>query len=116
MKRHRIVARRRKEAPAPDTKAVVADRAASADAIDRAIVDEFEDAPAGMMKSKDIRPLVRGWFERQGLEPPPDAVIWEKMRERFKHDPNNNRPRYLGLKPRAKMGPRIVVNNQPAAP
>ena len=31
------------------------------------------------------------------------------MRERFKHDPNNNRPRYLGLKARVKGPPKLAV-------
>jgi hypothetical protein len=35
--------------------------------------------------------------------------LWPKMRARFKHDPNNNRPRYFGLKPRVKGPPKLTV-------
>ena len=88
------------------------ERAKSADAIDRSIVDEFEDAAAGKMTAKEIRPLIHAWFSKQGLPKPDESELWAKMRQRFKHDPNSGRPRYLGLKQRPKQpNIRIVSRN-----
>jgi hypothetical protein len=61
------------------------------------------------MLAKDIRPIVQAWFEKQNIGRPIEKMLWAKMRERFKHDANNGRPRYLGLKPRHKPGLRLVV-------
>jgi hypothetical protein len=68
----------------------------------------FEDAPGGVMKSKDIRPLVRAWFDAKGKKLD-EGKLWARMQECFKYDPNNNRPRYLGLKARVKGPPRLAV-------
>jgi hypothetical protein len=80
------------EAPAPGI-------SENADDLDRCIADCFEDAPGGVMTAKAIRPLASAWFEGKGLHLD-ENKLWPKMRARFKHDPNNNRPRYFGLKPR----------------
>ena len=81
----------------------------NADELDRCIADAFEPDPAGVMLAKDIRPVVLAWFERQGRGKPVVKALWAKMRERFKHDPNGGRPRYIGLKVRVKGPPRLAV-------
>jgi hypothetical protein len=80
----------------------------NADDYDRAIADLFEVEPAGVMASKAIRPVVRGWFDARGLKLD-EGKLWARMGERFKRDPNNGRPRYLGLKVRVKGPPRLAV-------
>lgn len=81
----------------------------NADDLDRCLANLFEAEPAGVMTAKDIRPLVQAWFERQGLGKPVEKALWAKMRERFKHDPNGGRPRYLGLKVRLKGPPKLAL-------
>ena len=80
-----------------------------ADDLDRCIGDVLEDAAAGMMKAKEIRPLVEAWFSTRNKPKPTEAELWAKMGQRFQRDPNNGRPRYLGLKPRAKGPPKLAV-------
>ena len=89
------------EAPAPGMPE-------NADDHDRCIADCFEDAPGGVMTAKAIRPLVKAWFDGKGLKLD-ENKLWPRMRARFKHDPNNNRPRYFGLKPRVKGPPKLAV-------
>ena len=81
-----------------------------ADDLDRAIADLFEEAPAGVMAAKQIRPLVAAWFQARGLKlgKADEAKLWPRLGERFKRDPNNGRPRYFGLKPCPKPGLRLV--------
>jgi hypothetical protein len=80
-----------------------------ADDLDRCISDRFEADPAGAMLARDIRPIVRAWFEKQNLGKVNEKALWSRMRERFKHDGNSGRPRYLGLKPRVKGPTRLAV-------
>ena len=101
--------RSRTPKPLVVTPEVKAERASSADDIDRCIADEFEDAPAGDMRAKEIRPIVLAWFERQGLPPPDEGELWAKMKARFKHDPNNGRPRYLGLRIKRPASPKLRI-------
>jgi hypothetical protein len=75
-----------------------------ADDYDRAIADLFEEAPAGAMKAKDIRPLVRAWFDAKGKSFK-EAELWARLGQKFQRDANNGRPRYIGLKPRIKAVP-----------
>lgn len=105
--------RKPKAAPAAAAEKPEPARPESADDIDRMIADEFEDAPGGVMKAKDIRPIARAWFEARGVKID-ENKLWARMRECFRHDPNNNRPRYIGLKPRtkAKSGPRLAIVNE----
>jgi hypothetical protein len=79
-----------------------------ADDLDRCIADLFEIEPAGVMSAKEIRPLVKAWFGAKGLRLN-ETQLWVRMGGRFKRDPNGGRPRYLGLKPRAKGPPRLAV-------
>ena len=81
----------------------------SADTIDRWIADDLEDG-TGSMKSKELRALCTAWCEAHKVETPDEGELWARMRARFKHDPNNGRPRYLGVKRRVK-GPMLVVSN-----
>jgi hypothetical protein len=80
----------------------------NADDYDRCLADVFEEAPTGAMKAKEIRPLVQAWFATRGLRLS-EGKLWARMRDRFKYDPNNNRPRYLGLKVRVKGQPRLAL-------
>jgi hypothetical protein len=80
----------------------------NADDLDRCIADVFEDAPAGRMSAKEMRPLVQAWFAARNKPKPVETELWGKMGQRFKRDPNNGRPRYLGLKPRAKAPPKLA--------
>jgi hypothetical protein len=82
--------------------------AENADDLDRCIADVFEEAPAGRMSAKEMRPLVQAWFAARNKPKPVETELWAKMGQRFKRDPNNGRPRYLGLKPRAKGPPRLA--------
>lgn len=71
---------------------------ATTDDIDRFIADELEEVPiTASMRSSDIRPLAEVWFESRGL-PFPKQELWMRMGQHFKHDQNNNRPRYLGVR------------------
>jgi hypothetical protein len=79
-----------------------------ADDHDRAIADLFEVEPAGVMSAKQIRPIVEAWFTARGLKLD-ESKLWPRMGERFKRDPNNGRPRYLGLKVRVKGPPKLAV-------
>jgi hypothetical protein len=79
-----------------------------ADDLDRCIADLFEAEPAGVMSAKEIRPLAQAWFTTKGLKLD-ESKLWPRMGERFKRDPNNGRPRYLGLKVRVKGPPRLAV-------
>lgn len=86
---------------------------ATADDIERWIADDLEEAPASeSMRSSDMRKLALAWFATRGLPKPVESELWAKVRLHFKHDPNNGRPRYLGVRARAKSaGPQLVVNN-----
>jgi hypothetical protein len=79
-----------------------------ADDYDRAIADLFKEAPVGVMRAKDIRPLVRAWFDSKGKDLE-ESRLWAKMGEKFRRDPNNGRPRYMGLKPRLRGPPKLAV-------
>jgi hypothetical protein len=79
-----------------------------ADDLDRCIADLFDESPAGVMKAREIRPLVQAWFGARGRKLV-ESKLWERMGQRFKYDNNHNRPRYMGLKPRAKGPPRLAV-------
>ena len=81
----------------------------AADDLDRCIADCFEADSAGAMLAKEIRPIVQAWFDKQGLAKPIEKALWAKMRERFKHDANGGRPRYIGLKVRVKAPPKLTV-------
>jgi hypothetical protein len=83
-----------------------------ADDYDRAIADLFEEAPAGFMKAKDIRPLVRAWFDAKEKSFK-EADLWARLGQKFRRDANNGRPRYIGLKPRTKSAPLQLVANNP---
>lgn len=102
------------KAPATDTKAAEAEPTASADDIDRWIADDLEECPTGSMTSKELRIMCHAWCSRAGVPKPAERDLWPRMKSRFKHDGRNNRPRYLGIKPRVKLGPRLAVNNDPA--
>jgi hypothetical protein len=97
----------KREEPEPPA-ALVSATPVNADDYDRAIADLFEEAPAGVIRAKDIRPLVRGWFDskEKNLE---ESRLWAKMGEKFRRDPNNGRPRYMGLKPRPRGPPKLAV-------
>jgi hypothetical protein len=97
----------KREEPDPPA-ALVSATPVNADDYDRAIADLFNEAPAGVMRAKDIRPLVRSWFDSKGkaLE---ESRLWAKMGEKFRRDPNNGRPRYMGLKPRLRGPPNLAV-------
>lgn len=71
---------------------------ASADDIDRFIADELEEAPlTASMRSSEITPLAEAWFASRGL-PMPKQELWPRLGQLFKHDKNNGRPRYLGVR------------------
>jgi hypothetical protein len=95
--------RERDDAPAP---------ADPADEYDRCIADVFETDPAGAMLAREIRPLVKVWFDKQGLGKVNEKALWARMRNHFKHDGNNGRPKYYGLKPRPKAGIRLAISNE----
>jgi hypothetical protein len=102
---------RRKPTAKPDRPSTIVEGPAPTDAADdydRCIADTFEDA-AGSMLAKEIRPCVKAWFEKHGRGQLNEKALWTKMRERFKHDPNGGRPRYLGLKVREKGPPRLAL-------
>ena len=81
----------------------------SADTIDRWMADDLEDG-TGSLPSKELRALCKAWCEVHKVDVPDENELWARMRARFKHDPNNGRPRYLGVKRRQK-GPVLVVSN-----
>lgn len=86
---------------------------ATADDIDRWMVDDLEDG-SGSMRSGDLRKLALAWFDARGLAKPDEQELWARIRARYKHDPNNGRPRYLGVKQRQKpiqTAPHLVVSN-----
>jgi hypothetical protein len=103
---------RRRPTAKPDRPSTIVEGPAPTDAaddLDRCIADTFEDASAGAMTSKEIRPLVQDWYARHNAGKVPEKALWAKMGERFKHDPNGGRPRYLGLKVRVKGPPRLAL-------
>jgi hypothetical protein len=97
-----------KALPASEAKAHTPALPENADDLDRCIADVFEDAPAGKMAAKEIRPLVVAWHEVRNLKLD-ESKLWMRMGQRFRRDPNNGRPRYLGLRPRVKGSPRLAV-------
>jgi hypothetical protein len=80
----------------------------NADDYDRCIADLFEVESGGVISAKDIRPLVQAWFAAKGLKLN-EAALWPRLGQRFKRDPNKDRPRYLGLKVRMKGPPRLAL-------
>jgi hypothetical protein len=80
-----------------------------ADVIDRWIADDLEEAPTGWMKSKDLRSMCKAWCATHKVDYPREDEIWKRLRVRFKHDPNHNRPRYLNVRPRRKRPDLHVV-------
>ncbi len=91
-RRQTAPARREKaESPQPTLKATTDD-------IDRWIADDLEEAPACAMSSGDIRKLAHAWFAARGLPRPNEPDLWVRMKQHFKHDPNNGRPRYLNVR------------------
>ena len=103
---------RRKKAPKQEPARL---EPTGADDVDRCITELFEDSSAGSMLSKQIRPLAKAWFDAKGL-PFDETKLWPRLGQRFKYDPNNNRPRYIGLKPRPKPGLRVVSSNEEFQP
>jgi hypothetical protein len=86
----------------------------SADDIDRFIADELEAGVAdARMLSKDIRAVWQPWCQSKGVDPKREDELWKRLRTLpgVKHDPNNNRPRYLGVRLRAKPGLRLAADN-----
>jgi hypothetical protein len=104
-----MVRRKPRSEPVQEVKAAARVEAAeAADALDRCLADEFEEAPTGSMRAAEIRPIVHAWFDKKGLPRPKEPDLWSKVGARFKRDANNNRPRYLGL--------RIKVRQPAASP
>jgi hypothetical protein len=60
------------------------------------------------MVAKEIRPLVAAWHEARSMKLD-EGKLWLRMGQRFRRDPNNGRPRSLGLKAREKGPPRLAV-------
>jgi hypothetical protein len=82
---------------------------AKADAIDRWIADDLEVHAGTVTFAKALR-QTPGWPAHQpGIT---ENAIWQRLKKvpGVKHDPNSGRPRYFGLRIRAK-GPTLVVNN-----
>ena len=108
--RLRNMSKKSKKGDASKPAAVKAVAPTSADTIDRWMADDLDDG-AGSMKSKEVRALCKAWCDAHKVEMPDENELWARMRARFKHDPNNGRPRYLGVKRRVK-GPVLVVSNE----
>lgn len=111
---------RRKETQAKAAKVAIPEAKdpglkATTDDIDRWIADDLEECATGSMTPKELRAMCHAWCKRAGVATPAERDLWPRMAARFKHDSRNNRPRYLGVKARAKLGPRLAVNNDQTA-
>ena len=109
------VTKGRKPTPSvEEVQAKVAVPGNAADDVDRFIVAELEVGVAmtERMYSKGIRPIWEAWCEPRGIDAKArEAELWQRLKSMpgVKHDPNNQRPRYLGLKVRAKGPPKLAV-------
>jgi hypothetical protein len=109
-----LTGRRKGKAKLDTTAETPAAPSTSADDIDRFIADELEVGVAdARMKAGEIRLLWAPWCQKHGIDPKREDELWKRLRtmQGVKHDPNNNRPRYLGVRKRVKAGPTLVVNN-----
>jgi hypothetical protein len=89
--------------------------AGAADDIDRMYADEFDLVPTGVMRSKEIRPFAHAWFDRRGIDRPQENLLWQRLQAMpgVKYDPNNGRPRYIGIRPKqAAPQLRLVAGNE----
>jgi hypothetical protein len=92
--------------PKSDEVSIAPGAPAKADAIDRWITDELEIHEGSATFAKDLR-ATPGWpANHPGIN---EKMIWQRLKNTpsVKHDPKNNRPRYIGIRARAK--PKLVA-------
>jgi hypothetical protein len=56
----------------------------------------------------------KDWAARKGEPVGKMQDVWDRLSSRYKHDANNGRPRYHGVKVREAVvvrGPKLAVNN-----
>ncbi len=77
-------------------------------------IDGFVAACLEFMQGEHIAatPLFNAWkeyCEGHGIEPGSPKGFSNRIRRRVQHDPNNGRPRYVGIRFKAKGSPRLKV-------
>jgi hypothetical protein len=101
------VSRQKPMAKKPKADDAIAPRApAKADAIDRWIADDLELHDGSFVYAKDLR-TTPGWpADLPGIN---ERMIWQRLKNipGVKHDPNSGRPRYFGIRVRAK--PKLAI-------
>jgi hypothetical protein len=82
------------------------------DEVGRYIKDRCDSDPASSEAAGDIWDDWHRWRADLGLKPYRDRTKWaQEFCQHFERDPNNNRPRYLGVKVKP-----AAVAAKPAAP